>query len=80
MLILGNTIRLDAEEKEMMGIEAGCRIEPTTVADFNAWVDEIKYPDPNPEQRLMNALFDTMKIVDGVQENAIKRVLVGNAD
>jgi len=63
MIRCGNKVRLTEVEKTTIECFVGEKINPETVEDHNAWVEQMKDDkDNSPESKLLNAVADLMKI------------------
>lgn len=66
--LIDGTVRLNELEKRILECLAEQPINPQTVADLNAWIDVVCKPSPDdtPEEKLMRAMAEDIRIV---QEN-----------
>lgn len=66
MIRHGKKLRLSPRELDFLSTYSGEPVNPTTVAEYNAWWEHIRrVTEPiSPEERLVLAIVDEMKISD----------------
>lgn len=65
--IIDGTVRLNELEKRILECLADQPINPQTAADLDAWIDVVCKPSPDdtPEEKLMKAMAEDIRIVQG---------------
>lgn len=65
--LINGTVRLNELEKRILECLAEQPINPQAAADLNAWIDVVckPCPDDTPEEKLMRAMAEDIRIVQG---------------